>query len=149
MNKEYQDFADKDLVEEYAQFAKEAGIDREKANTFLNTILARQREKLEAQISNWEKELKEDKEFGGDNFEKAVKLARDAVDKLGGEQLKDFFDNSGLGSHPELFRAFYRAGKSMSEAETVSGESTKEGGNKQQELLDRMFPHLASSKTGG
>jgi hypothetical protein len=66
-------------------------------------------------VKGWEDQSKADTEFGGDAFDQNVAVARKAIDTFGSPQLKELLNTSGLGNHPEVIRAFFKAGKAISE----------------------------------
>ena len=60
----------------------------------------------------------------GDAFEEKVGFAKDAVGRFGGDDLKKVLNESGLGNHPTLVRAFSDIGKMIAQDEIIGG-----GGN--------------------
>ena len=56
-----------------------------------------------------------DSEFGGPRFEHNLRIAKKAVDHLGGRKLREVLEQSGLGSHPEIVRAFWKVGRAMAQ----------------------------------
>lgn len=72
--------------------------------------------------TSWTEQAKNDKEYGGQNFDASVKAARQAVAKFGGDQFKQFLNEFGMGDHPELIRFMVRVGKALGE-DRVSGST--------------------------
>jgi hypothetical protein len=70
-------------------------------------------------IKQWLVDVKEDKELGGENFEKSVELAKNVVKRFGTEAFMEDLDKSGYGNHPEVVRTFARIGRAMSNDELV------------------------------
>jgi hypothetical protein len=62
------------------------------------------------------------KKHWGERFDGNIALTQRAVAKLGGVELQAVLDETGLGNHPDLIRAFHRAGKLMEEHGYVQGE---------------------------
>ena len=62
---------------------------------------------------NWIDQCKNDPELGGTQFHRNLRLAKQAVHRLGGHKLRQVLEQSGMGSHPEIVRAFLRAGHAM------------------------------------
>jgi hypothetical protein len=58
----------------------------------------------------------------GERFDSNIALTQKAVAKLGGLELQTVLDTTGLGNHPDLIRAFFRAGKMMEEHNYIAGE---------------------------
>ena len=71
-----------------------------------NAVLDQQRE-----LEDWKNEIK--KEYGT-AYDEKVGMARRAVRAFGSEELSNLLDNSGLGSHPEMIRAFAKIGAELS-----------------------------------
>jgi len=61
-------------------------------------------------LEKWEGELR--KEYGT-AYEERVAAAQSAMDRYGTDELKQLLTQTGLGSHPELVRAFVKAGMAM------------------------------------
>jgi hypothetical protein len=59
--------------------------------------------------------------MGGAKHEENLALANKAIDAFGTPELRTFLDESGLGNHPELLRAFHKAGSAISEDQLVLG----------------------------
>ena len=76
---------------------------------------------LSAQVSQWEAAVKADAELGGDKLAENLAVAVKARDALGSPALLELLNKSGLGSHPELIRAFFKAGQLLAEDSLVSG----------------------------
>ncbi|MCV6576006.1 MAG: hypothetical protein OIF58_09750, partial [Cohaesibacter sp.] len=56
-----------------------------------------------------------DKELGGDNLQGALAASETFIDEFGTRALRDYLVSSGGGNHPEIIRAFARAGKALAE----------------------------------
>lgn len=72
----------------------------------------------DAQVEGWKADAKADKEIGGDAFDQNVAIASKALKAYGSEELHKILDDSGLGNHPEVIKAFWKMGKEMAEATT-------------------------------
>ncbi len=62
-------------------------------------------------VARWGEQVRQDPEIGRNNFPRALANAREAVNRFGGDPLKQMLDDTGLGSHPEIVRAFAHIGK--------------------------------------
>jgi len=106
-------------VEAFSEFARDAGLSQEAAQKMMDKMApamqARQAAALDAARSSWLESSKADKEFGGANLTENLSVAKKAIDAFGTPELRTLLEESGLGNHPELIRAFYRAGKQISE----------------------------------
>lgn len=94
-----------DLTQEQAQQLVELGIKRDQL----------MHERVQAESTRWLNELPSDKEFGGEKLSENLAIAKKAIDTFGTPELKQILEQSRLGNHPELIRAFYRAGKAISQ----------------------------------
>jgi hypothetical protein len=65
----------------------------------------------------WADEVMADPELGGseENHAKVKAIAAKAIDAFAGEEFRQMVNESGLGNHPALVRAFYRVGKAIGE----------------------------------
>ena len=63
------------------------------------------------QFEDWGNEMK--KEYGT-AYDEKVGMARRAVRAFGSDQLTDLLNNTGLGNHPEMIRAFAKIGAELS-----------------------------------
>lgn len=68
-------------------------------------------------------------EWGEDNLEKNLKVVKRAVDRLGGAELTQVFQDKGLDNDPAIVKMFYEVGKMLSEDNLVDG---KVGGKKKE-----------------
>jgi hypothetical protein len=78
-----------------------------------------------------------------------VQVALGAVSKFGDPELKQAFEEYGLGNHPAFVRAFYRIGKAMGETGFVHGQGHEQPAppvNREQALAQRMLAEQARKK---
>jgi len=112
-------------VDAFAEFARDAGLTQDKASALLSkmapVMAQRQQQAIEAMHAEWAGQSKSDSEFGGDKLHENLAVAKRAMDKFGTPELTKLLNESGMGNHPEIIRAFYRAGKAISEDRFVSG----------------------------
>lgn len=115
---------DADVLKAYSEFANELKLPQEAAQKMLEKIAPKMKERAEQQVQEvhkqWVDASKSDKEFGGDKLSENLSVAKKALDKFGTPALRALLDESGLGNHPEIVRAFYRAGKAISEDSFVA-----------------------------
>lgn len=98
------------VLQQYAALAAEAQQ---------STVQARQQQ-MEAATQT----LRADPEFGGAAFEQNLALTGKAIEKFGGPELRVFLnEHPDLGNNPLLAKAFYRAGKAISDA-SIHGSQT-------------------------
>lgn len=138
---------DPEAAGEFKNLAKELGLKQEGAQKIADIGMklsqkweAKQVEKIQEMKNSWLESSKTDKEFGGDKLNENLAVAKKALDAFGTPELKTLLDQSGLGSHPEIVRAFYRAGKAISEDRFVpSNGSVTSTGSK--DLSKTLYPN--------
>ena len=125
----YSDFAlpegvelNEQLLEEATPLFKDAGLSKEQAQKFVDLHAkmvqegARQQaEQFSKLVSDWHDQAINDKQFGGDDFQENVGIARLAVEKLGTPEFKQLMEDHGVGNHPEMIRFMWNVGKLMKE----------------------------------
>ena len=116
---------DEQVIGAFSEIAKELNLTQEAAQKVLDkmapAIQARQSEQIAAVQSAWANQAKSDKEFGGDKLNESLAVAKKALETFGSPELSALLNESGMGNHPEIIRAFYRAGKAISEDRFVGG----------------------------
>lgn len=110
---------DSEIIGNFSDVAKELNLSQKAAQKLVETmgpkIAERQLAQVEAIRSEWTQASQVDKEFGGDNLNANLAIAKKALDSFGTPQLRSLLQESGLGNNPEVIRFMYRAGKSISE----------------------------------
>lgn len=94
--------------------------------------------KTEAQKDAWANESKFDKEFGGDKFNENLAVSKRAYDALipADSSLRELFDKTGIGNHPDIIRIFYRYGMMTSDDKLVQSGTTV---TKELTMAERMY----------
>lgn len=127
-------------LEAFGKFAKEADLPQDKAQALLEKLAPAMQERAKAAVEStkaqWQESSRTDKEFGGDKLTENLAVAKRALDTFGSPELRTLLNESGLGNHPEIIRAFYRAGKAISEDRVVNGA----GGEAPIDPAKRLFP---------
>ena len=110
---------DPEVLTAFGEVAKELDLPQDAAQKVLDkvapVIQARQAEQVEQARTEWAESSKSDDEFGGENLNANLEVAKTALDAFGTDPLKQLLSESGLGNHPEVIRFMYRAGKAISE----------------------------------
>lgn len=117
---------DATAAEQFTAVAKEMKLTQDQAQKLAEIAAGIQQRGKEAHanaVTSWTEATKADKEFGGDKLQENLAIAKQALDRFGTPELKDVLNASGLGNHPEVVRAFYRAGKLLSEDTVHSGRA--------------------------
>lgn len=139
-------------LENVAKTAKTLGLAQDKAQMLTDTLDAHtktvvqaQRAALEQTVKKWGVEAAADEEIGGKDGSKlaaTTQIADKFMTKFGSPELKDFLSKSGLGNHPAVIRAFYRAGMAMKDDTIVipKGGSQDAGGKKT--IAQKLYPSM-------
>lgn len=97
--------------------AKELDLSQEAAQKLVNF----QAQAILRERTAWAEASKADPEFGGDKLQENMAVAKKAIETFGTPGLTEMLNKTGLGNHPEVVRAFYRAGKAISDDTVVIG----------------------------
>jgi hypothetical protein len=135
---------DDSSIEAFSEIAKELDMPQEAAQKILDKmapILAQQQVAvLDGLSQSWIEGVRADKEIGGDKLQENLAVAKKAIDTFGTPELRQLLNDSKLGNHPEVIRAFYRAGKAISEdSKVVSGDAARPGGMR--DLSKALYPN--------
>ena len=71
--------------------------------------------KFNQQQTEWLEGCKKDQEYGGHKFEESQAIIKKGCAQVATQGAIDVLNDYGLGSHPEIVRMFYRAGKLLGE----------------------------------
>lgn len=122
------------VAEKFSAVAKELNLSQQAAQKVVDelapALASAQREAFTKVVDGWVGEAKADKEFGGENFDANLAIAKEGLNFVGSPKLVQFLNQSGLGNHPEIIRAFYKVGQAISEDSHVSGTTRPAGGDK-------------------
>lgn len=135
-----------EVTAKFEGIARELGLTQDAAQKVLDTmapeIAAAQAKAIETVKAEWTETSKTDKEFGGEKLEANLAVAKKALDTFGTPELKQLLVDSGLGNHPEIIRAFYRAGLKITPPKVVSGSGGPTGS---QSAADTLYPNQKSA----
>lgn len=135
---------DAEVMTAYEGAARELGLSQEAAQKMLDAVAPKVQERQEAQVEairqQWVEQAQSDKEFGGDKLKANLAVAKSALDRFGTPELRQMLNDSGLGNHPELIRAFFRAGRAIAEDSFVSGAQRAAP---EADIAKRMYPNMA------
>jgi len=137
---EYQDFEipenieiNEELMNKFTSLAKDSKLSQESAQALLSLsmenaekALAQQQDEFLKIRQEWQKNIKEDIEFGGKNFQESIVRAKRTLAKFGSEELTGTLTNSGLGDNPELIKMLIRIDKVIGEDSSIDGDKPKE-----------------------
>jgi hypothetical protein len=118
------------LLEKAAPVMKELGLTNGQASKLAGVIAEQrkaeydgQNERLQKIVSDWQKEIKTDKDFGGDNLTTSVNKADRVLATFGDDALRRDLVELGIGNHPGLFRLLARVGNALSDDKPVTSET--------------------------
>lgn len=129
---------DEGLAAKAQPVMKELGLTQEGADKLVALLAearAEQAQKLTdaftQQREQWMKDLKNDPEVGGDKFDENVGVALRGIEAFGGDELKNVMNQTGVGNHPVLVKAFYKIGLTVKEDQpgvgsNVGGENVED-----------------------
>lgn len=129
---------DDEVIATFSNVAKELDLSQGAAQKILDAIapkvaerfMAKQLETMTNTINEWVGQTKADKALGGEKLNENLAVAEKALAAFGTPELRKLLGNfdvktnpngTGLGNHPEIIRAFYNAGKAISEDKFVPG----------------------------
>jgi len=117
------------VVDEVKAVAKELKLSQAEAQMLVDR-LAPQAAKAQAEAfhsglekakADWTTASRNDKEFGGDNFEKNLGGANQVLKTYGSPELRQLLIASGLSQHPEVIRFMVNVRKDVSEDRFIPG----------------------------
>lgn len=127
----------------FSEVAKELNLTQDAAQKVLDkmgpVIAGRHAEALTQAKAQWVEAATADKEYGGEKLAENLAVAKKALDTFGSPELRTLLNESGLGNHPELIRAFFRAGKAISEDKFVPATGGSPKG--QRHAADALYPN--------
>lgn len=136
-------------ADEIVAYAKAQGLSNEQAQSILeresnavNGYVESQKQTLKSKSAEWVNELMADKDIGGKEFLSNTELAKRVIHRFGDQTLIDGLNETGLGNHPSLVRAFVKIGKLMSEDQLVIAPNPISGGPKS--FAERLYNHPTS-----
>ena len=98
---------------------------------------------VDQQVRTWEEELQRDAEIGGTRLRENLMYAKRAVAALGGLELAEELDKTGMGSNPALVKAFVKMGRQyFREDRFVQGGGAKPVDNSPAGMAHRIYPNM-------
>ena len=131
------------VLTKFEGLARELNMTQEQASKFIDQIAPEmataQKARHETQVGAWADATKSDKELGGDKLGENMAVAQKALAAFGTPELTKMLNESGLGNHPEIIRAFYRAGLKISPSNFVpAGNGTSQAASASSKLYPTM-----------
>lgn len=141
-------------MESFFKTAHKAGLSTSQAQVLVDWYAADQRGVLKAggeALAVAETALKDEWKAA---YPKNLGLAKAAAREIGGKELIDLLDQTGLGNHPVILKAFAKLGRSYAEDGLISGEfegvPTNAEVQKQISVIlnDRKHPYFTANMPG-
>lgn len=132
---------DKAAADEFTAVAKELKLDQATAQKVADVgakMAQRQAEQRTAEIASWAEQTKADPEIGGEKLAANLAIAQRAIDRFGGDALKEVLNATGLGNHPVLVKAFLKAGQAISE----DGSLPRGTASAEVDAAKKLFPNM-------
>lgn len=129
--------ADAELSESFGGVARSIGLSQDKAQKLVDFYNTTQRRQLEALNDSWTAAVKSDPEIGGAKLDASLAVAAKAIDAFGGAELRQFFDETGMGNHPTMVRLMVNIGKRISEDSFIPGRA---GGAETKSAAEILYP---------
>ena len=140
---------DKDMAEQVTPLLKDLGMTQENAQRLIDFYSDGVQRVHDATVQawadrqeQWQQESEDDPEYGKGNYDDSLAIAKSAVRELGGTALMKAIEETQMGSHPEVIRAFWKIGKAMKEDGVNIG---KAAGGQQLTAAERIFPNQQKS----
>jgi hypothetical protein len=111
-------------VEAFSPVAKDLGLTQTQAQRVVDLyagLQAQQAEAHAAQVQEWVKAVKTDKEIGGAKWPETQALIAQARDQFASDDLVQLMQQTGLGNHPEVIKLFVAIGKQIADDGHVTG----------------------------
>lgn len=136
---------DEATVKEFSKQAKEWGLNSEQASKaagFYVAQLQAQEETFQKTNADWEKQLREHSEYGGENYEKATALMRRVVEEVGGKELVDDINRFRLGNLPSLVNFIWKVRGIVQEGSSLMRGAPTGGEPNAEQQLRRDYPSM-------
>lgn len=125
------------LMTSFQEVAKKHNLSQEAAQEIIDVQTKSLLAEMEARetafhetVEDWRKEVKADKDIGGDKLDENLGLAKKALDTFGSDELRDTLKVTGLNNHLEFIRLLVKVGNAISEDKFKPGGGSEDGGAK-------------------
>lgn len=136
---------DGQALEKATPVFKELGLTQEQAQRLVDLQaemvqegVQKQTEQFSQLIEGWQKDAAADKEFGGEDFNKNVGIAQQAIAAFGTPELKQLMEDHGVGNHPEMIRFMWKVGLKIKQDVPGNHGSASEG---KKDRASIMYPN--------
>lgn len=125
--------------------ARKHSVNAEGAQAIYEGLVAQVHASQKASAEAWTKAIANDAEVGGANLDRSKADVARVMAKVGTPELRAWFDTSGNGNHPEVFKAFVRLGRLLGEDVVVTGGEAPPA---EKELKTLLWPGVGADATG-
>lgn len=116
---------DTGVMDKFAETARELNLPQAQAQAMIDKmapiIASRQFEQVEQLKTEWLTSTTNDVEIGGAKLEASKVFAARAMDQFATPGLKEIFNATGFGNHPDVMRMMVKVGQAISEEKIVTG----------------------------
>ena len=119
---------DQAALDEFTSISKEAKIDKGTAQKLADAYAKRRKADAEATMqqwddtrAQWQREVRADKEIGGDKLDESLGYAQRALSAYGDQDLQTFGEHFGWADNPAYVRFLVKVGKTVSEGQAANG----------------------------
>lgn len=130
-----------ELAGEFEPIARELNLTNDQANKLASEMLPKVQKQMSdqwaKQVDDWRQKAESDPEFGGAKLEQTMTEARKALEVHGSKELTELLDQTGIGNHPALIRAFASMGRGLSEDQLIKPEA---GPSEKKDLTEAFYP---------
>lgn len=138
----FPDMENQDVKKWYQDNAFKMGLTQDQARGLAESYMELEQSGMKSmeearakQSAEWLKTIQDD--FGG-AFDKRIEVAKKAVKQYGGDELVSYLNESGLGDHPAMVKAFSEIGKEMLEDSLTQTQASHSFGVTPQEALQKI-----------
>lgn len=129
----------------FSEVARELNLSQEAAQQVVDKVapvmVRTATERLSALRTEWAEQAKADKEMGGDKFDANLGVAKGALERFASPELVALLNESGLGNHPEMVRAWLKVGRAISDDGMVPSKGAPSPAPS--DPAKRLYPDMA------
>ena len=134
---------DETTAKAFSEVAGELNLSQEAAQEILTRMEPVVAQSVQRNRAQWAQAAHSDSEFGGANFKENMKAVNRAYAATTTPELRQLLKVSGLDSHPEVIRHFYRLSRKLSDGAFITSAGGGRGANgsgSQQDFYKGMNP---------
>lgn len=130
------------IMEKFTELAKGLDLTQEDAQKVMDLAVENMAnaQKIQEQAwlkqrDDWVKDIKADKDFGGEKFNETMERAKRSVANFFGDDVLKFLDATGYGDHPGLLKGLAKIDMAVGEDKFVDGRPSEQ----MKSVADRIF----------